>query len=75
MCCFFTTLVVLGPRVAGVLWWLVQPVRWQAAFNNNWLWPVLGLIFLPWLTLMYVIVAPRRHHRLRLGLAGPRPGR
>ena len=58
MCCFFTTLVVLGPRVAGVLWWLIQPMRWQAAFNNSWLWPVLGLIFLPWLTLMYVIVAP-----------------
>ena len=58
MCCFFTILVVLGPRVAGALWWLVQPVRWQAAFNNSWLWPVLGLIFLPWLTLMYVIVAP-----------------
>jgi hypothetical protein len=58
MCCFFTVLVVLGPRVAGAIWWLVQPMRWQAAFNNNWLWPVLGLIFLPWLTLMYVIVAP-----------------
>ena len=58
MCCFFTTLVLLGPRVAGVLWWLVQPVRWQTAFNGSWLWPVLGLIFVPWLTLMYVIVAP-----------------
>ena len=58
MCCFFTTLVVLGPRVAGVLWWLIQPMRWQAAFNNSGLWLVLGLIFLPWLTLMYVIVAP-----------------
>ena len=58
MCCFFTILVFLGPRVAGVLWWLVQPVRWQAAFNNALLWPVLGLVFLPWLTLMYVIVAP-----------------
>jgi hypothetical protein len=58
MCCAFTTLVLLGPRFAGLLWWLVQPVRWQAAFNNSWLWPVLGLVFVPWLTLMYVIVAP-----------------
>ena len=33
-------------------------MRWQTAFNNSWLWPVLGLIFVPWLTLMYVIVAP-----------------
>ena len=29
-----------------------------AAFNNSWLWPVLGLVFVPWLTLMYVLVAP-----------------
>ncbi len=58
MCCMFTTLVLLGSRFAGILWWLIQPVRWQAAFNNSRLWPVLGLLFLPWLTLMYVIVAP-----------------
>jgi hypothetical protein len=58
MCCAFTTLVLLGPRFAGLLWWLVQPTRWLAAFNGSWLWPVLGLIFLPWVTLMYVIVAP-----------------
>ncbi len=58
MCCLFTTLVLAGPRRAGVLWWLFQPVRWQAAFNGSWLWPLLGLLFLPWLTLMYVIVAP-----------------
>jgi len=58
MCCLFTTLVLLGPRVAGAIWWLVQPARWQAAFNGSWLWPLLGLIFVPWLTLMFVIVAP-----------------
>jgi hypothetical protein len=58
MCCAFTTLVLLGPRFAGLLWWLVQPARWSAAFNGAWLWPVLGLIFVPWLTLMFVIVAP-----------------
>ena len=58
MCCLFTTLVLLGPRVAGAIWWLVQPVRWQTAFNGSWLWPVLGLVFVPWLTLMYVLVAP-----------------
>ena len=58
MCCVFTTLLLLGPRVAGAIWWLVQPVRWQAAFNGSWLWPLLGLVFVPWLTLMYVLVAP-----------------
>ena len=58
MCCLFTTLLLLGPRVAGAIWWLVQPARWTTAFNGSWLWPVLGLVFVPWLTLMYVIVAP-----------------
>jgi hypothetical protein len=58
MCCLFTILLFLGPRVAGAIWWLAQPARWQLAFNNSWLWPVLGLIFLPWLTLMFVLVAP-----------------
>jgi hypothetical protein len=54
----FTTLLLLGPRVAGAIWWLVQPARWTAAFKGSWLWPVLGLVFVPWLTLMYVLVAP-----------------
>jgi hypothetical protein len=65
MCCFFTLLVFLGPRIAGIFWWLIQPLRWQSAFGTIfgggslwWIWPVLGLIFLPWTTLMYVLVAP-----------------
>ena len=57
MCCFFTTLVLLGPRAAILIWWLAQPVRWQAAFDT-WIWPLLGFIFVPWTTLMYVLVAP-----------------
>jgi hypothetical protein len=58
MCCFFTILVFLGPRIAAPIWWLVQPARWSAAFNNNILWPILGIIFVPWTTIMYVLVAP-----------------
>jgi hypothetical protein len=57
MCCLFTTLVFLGTRVAGILWWIFQPIRWNAAFNSI-IWPILGLIFLPWTTLMYVIISP-----------------
>jgi hypothetical protein len=58
MCCLFAALLVLGPRVAGILWWIASPAVWSAAFNGSWLWPVLGLIALPWVTLMYVLVAP-----------------
>jgi hypothetical protein len=48
---------MLGPRAAILIWWLVQPLRFQATFNN-FLWPLLGFLFLPWVTLMYVLVAP-----------------
>ncbi len=62
MCCLFTVLVFLGPRVAGLIWWIAQPTRWVGATGvsafQSWIWPVLGLVFVPWLTLMYVIVAP-----------------
>ena len=62
MCCFFTILVLLGPRVASVIWWIINPVRWVgdtpiSAFNSI-IWPILGIIVLPWTTLMYVILFP-----------------
>jgi len=57
MCCIFTTLVLLGPRIAGAIWWLANSVRWDLAFGSV-IWPILGLIFVPWATLMYVLVAP-----------------
>ena len=57
MCCFFTSLVLIGPRFAILIWWLFDPDRWQAAFNN-FIWAFIGLIFAPWTTMMYVAVAP-----------------
>ena len=55
MCCLFTTLLLLGPRAGILIWWLINPVRWELAFDG-FLIPFLGFIFLPWTTLMYVIV-------------------
>jgi len=57
MCCFFATLLFLGPRAAILIWWLVQPLRWTTAFSS-WIVGFLGFIFLPWTTLMYVLVFP-----------------
>ena len=57
MCCFFTTLLLLGPRAGILIWWLLNPVRWQITFPS-FIWPLLGFLFLPWATLMYVLVAP-----------------
>ena len=61
MCCFFLILVFLGPRIAGPIWWIFQPLRWEAAFREFasgdlwWIWPILGIVFLPWTTIMYVL--------------------
>ncbi len=57
MCCLFTTLVLIGPRAAIFVWWLVDPVRWAVAFDS-FLWPLVGFLLLPWTTLMYLIVVP-----------------
>ena len=60
MCCFFTILVFLGPRVASIIWWIASPARWVGetvgAFESA-IWPILGIIVLPWKTLIYVSVA------------------
>ena len=56
MCCLFTTLVLFGPRLGILVWWLIQPVRWNLAFET-FIWPFLGFLFLPWTTLMYMAVA------------------
>ena len=55
--CFCAILVLFGPRLGVLIWWLFRPAYFQAVFYT-WVWPLLGLIFLPWTTLMYLIVAP-----------------
>lgn len=61
MCCFFLGLVFLGPRFGFLIYWLLAPLRVNLAFtglNFPWLVGILGLIFIPWTTLMYVIIFP-----------------
>jgi hypothetical protein len=53
VCCLALTAGFLGPRVALLLWWIFGD-KVDAAFDS-WFWPLLGLIFLPWTTLFYVI--------------------
>jgi hypothetical protein len=61
MCCFFTALVFFGPRLGFLVYWLFVPARVTAAFatfNFPLLVSLLGLIFIPWTALMYVIIFP-----------------
>jgi hypothetical protein len=44
------------PRIGTILIWIARPTLFSAAFGGRWLWPILGIIFLPFTTLMYVIL-------------------
>lgn len=61
MCCGFAILALLGPRFLAVVWWLFRPGYFAATFNTI-IWPVLGIIFVPWTTIMYLLVAPGGVH-------------
>ncbi len=53
MCCTFLLAFGIGPRIALIAVWIFGD-RVQGAFSS-WVWPLLGLLFLPWTTLMYVL--------------------
>jgi hypothetical protein len=56
--CLFLSLLFLGPRAVILFWWLLEPALWSATFDTFFL-PLFGFLFLPWTTLMYVLVAPQ----------------
>jgi hypothetical protein len=55
MGCLFAIFAGLFPRLALFIVWVARPAMVAAAFNT-WLIPLLGIIFLPFATLMYVIL-------------------
>jgi hypothetical protein len=57
MGCLLVLLAAAFPRVAAILYWLLEPARWHKAFDGSWIWPVLGILFLPITTIVWVIVA------------------
>lgn len=56
MCCLPLALFFLGPRISLVIYWLFPAGRnqFQVAFDSL-LWPILGIIFLPWTTLAWTL--------------------
>ncbi len=64
MCCFVTLFLLIGPRFALVCMWLFSDMV-SRAFNNSFFIPLLGIIFLPFTTIFYVIIAQY------VGLANP----
>ena len=54
MCCLVLSAGFIGPRFALLLWWIFGD-KVDAAFSS-FIWPFLGLLFLPWTTLAYVLM-------------------
>ena len=58
MCaCFFALFAAGFPRVANIILWLFWPFYYNDAFENV-IIPILGIIFLPFTTLFYVLAFP-----------------
>ena len=56
MGCLFAIFAGLFPRAADIILWIARPTMFLAPFNGSWFWPLLGVIFLPFTTLMYVLL-------------------
>jgi hypothetical protein len=52
--CLLAIAAGLAPRLVLIIMWIVGP-RITAAFES-FIWPLLGIIFLPYTTIMYVLV-------------------
>ena len=56
MCCLFLAVGLLGPRLGFLgVWPFSTPNRVTLAFQGGWLLPLLGVLFLPWTALFYVL--------------------
>jgi hypothetical protein len=53
--CLFALLAGFAPRLAFLFLWIARLAMVNTAFSM-WIWPLLGLIFLPFTTLMYVLL-------------------
>jgi hypothetical protein len=53
MLCLFALMAAFAPRLMLIFLWLFTPLV-NSAFDF-WLWPLLGIVFLPFTTLMYVL--------------------
>jgi amino acid transporter len=53
--CLFLLLGAAFPRAMLIIWWLARPDRVDQVFSTV-IWPVLGIVFLPFATLMYALL-------------------
>jgi hypothetical protein len=64
MGCLLAIFAGMFPRFAVIIFWIARPNQMDAIFTS-FIWPVLGIIFLPFTTLIYILL---------YDLAGPTRG-
>ena len=52
--CLFAFAIAFAPRVVLLLAWIFSN-RWQIVWQGQWFLPLLGIIFLPFTTIMYML--------------------
>jgi hypothetical protein len=55
MGCLFLLIMMISPRLGIIFLWAFT--NYVSRAFDTWIWPLLGLIFLPWTTLLYILVA------------------
>jgi hypothetical protein len=64
MGCLFAVMAGFFPRFGLFILWVARPAMVDAAFGG-WIFPILGIIFLPFTTLIYVVL-----YTPRVGVTG-----
>ena len=54
MCCIFSVVLGVGPRMGVLLWWLFDHVFVRDAFPHLF-WLIVGILFAPWTALFYLV--------------------
>jgi hypothetical protein len=53
--CLLALTAGLAPRLVLILAWIFSD-RWNVVWDGNWILPLLGIVFLPYTTVMYLLV-------------------
>ncbi|MDD3777517.1 MAG: hypothetical protein PHN32_07930 [Actinomycetota bacterium] len=54
MCCVISAAILIGPRIALLVWWLINPLLFAYAFHH-WFWPLLFALFAPFTMIFYLL--------------------
>jgi hypothetical protein len=52
--CLLAFAIAIAPRIMLILAWIFSD-RWDLVWQGNWFWPLLGIIFLPFTTIMFML--------------------